>query len=861
MRFMRFFVVLLVFLGSVVHNCYAQPNSELSKDTSKWFNRTQQLQGITIESKRSRYSRKNNPAVELMRKVIEKKRVNELTSDKVNELTSGRVNELSDRANELCDSVASNLSTRQLVYSSTKTNSSTKSPNSSTFQKYQKILFGINDVKPSDLEHGFLSKIPNVLNHIEFCNYNNKLILPLTLSEVVSQKYYRANPADEKEIIIGERAVGINEMFQSGILITEALKDFFKSVDIYDDQIQLLQTTFTSPIGKDALGFYRYYIIDTLDVSGDRCIHLRYVPNNVQDFGFAGSLYVLDDSSYQVKRCELMVPASGSVNFIDCLMILQEYTDIGDGRWTLTTDDMIVELKLFDFMQRAIVVRNTRLSDHTFGNVPSSIFRGRRKEVTDVNAKKQTDTFWHNHRPIDLLRSERRLSELVDNMQHSADKSKLLKLLLKSIIEGYVETGSRLTPSKFDIGPVSSFVSSNDIDGLRLGFGGQTTANLHPNIFLKGFYSYGTKSNEHYYNGELTYSLNKKEYLPREFPMRNITVSTTRDLRLPSEKFSHTNSGNMFSLLKWADDDFMMEYKRHQIKLEREEEWGLRTTLTAAVERVNPTSNYSDLSNPTLTPHPSSLIPCPSSLTELSFGLRYSPGEKFVSTKKGRRYINLDAPIYELSHTVGLKGVLGGDYDYNLTQASVYNRFWLNSWGHLDMHLRGGVQWNDVPWWLMCMPATNLSYFSQPGSFHLINNMEFIHDRYASIHLSWDINGKLLNRIPLINRLKWREHVGINMLWGNPASIESSVGVTGGRSVDNSWDGNFSTCQLVNSLTELNTSSTESITSSTKPYLEASVGVHNIFRFFHVDYVHRFTHLGNPDATKHGIRLGFSMKF
>ena len=830
---MRFFVVLLVFLGSVGHNCYAQPNSELSKDTSKWFNRTQQLQGITIESKRSRYSRKNNPAVELMRKVIEKKRVNELTSgrvdklsDKVSELTRSSLSETKKQVNELCDSDASNsstkssnLSTRQLVNSSTKpTNSSTKSPNSSTFQKYQKILFGINDVKPSDLEQGFLSKIPNVLNHIEFCQYNNKLILPLTLSEVVSQKYYRANPADEKEIILGERAVGINEMFQSGILITEALKDFFKSVDIYDDQIQLLQTTFTSPIGKDALGFYRYYIIDTLDVSGDRCIHLRYVPNNVQDFAFAGSLYVLDDSSYQVKRCELMVPASGSVNFIDCLMILQEYTDIGEGRWTLTTDDMIVELKLFDFMQRAIVVRNTRLTDHTFGDVPSSIFRGRRKEVTDVNAKKQTDTFWHNHRSIDLLRSERRLSELVDNMQQSADKSKLLKLLLKSIIEGYVETGSRLTPSKFDIGPVSSFVSSNDIDGLRLGFGGQTTANLHPNIFLKGFYSYGTKSNEHYYNAELTYSLNKKEYLPREFLMRNISVSITRDLRLPSEKFNHTNSSNIFSLLKWADDDFMMEYKRHQIKLEREEEWGLRTTFTAAVEHVNPATSYSDFSNSTLTP-------CPSSLTELSMGLRYSPGEKFVSTKKGRRYINLDAPIYELSHTVGLKGVLGGDYDYNLTQASVYNRFWLNSWGHLDMHLRGGVQWNDVPWWLMCMPATNLSYFSQPGSFHLINNMEFIHDRYASLHLSWDINGKLLNRIPLINRLKWREHVGINMLWGD-----------------------------VNSSTNTNNLSTDT-------YLEAAMGIHNIFRFFHVDYVRRFTHLNHPDATKHGIRLGFSMKF
>ena len=813
---MRYLVALLIFLGSVVHDCYAQPNSELSKDTSKWYNRTQHLEGVTVKSKRSRYSRKNNPAVELMRKVIEKKMAP--SNLQVNELTSGQVN-------QLCDSDTINLSTRQLV------NSSTKRTISSTHQKYQKILFGINGVMPSDLEQGVLAKIPNVLNHIEFCPYNNKLILPLTLSEVVSQKYYRADPADEKEVILGERAVGINEMFQSGQLITEALKDFFKSVDIYDDQIKLLQNTFTSPIGKDALGFYRYYIIDTLEVSGDRCIHLRYVPNNVQDFGFAGNIYILDDSSYQVKRCELVVPASGSVNFIDCLMILQEYSDIGNGRWALTVDDMIVELRLFDFMQRAIVIRNTRLTDHTTDNIPNSIFRGSSKQITDVNAKHQSETFWHNHRPIDLLRSERRLGELVDNMETAAGNSKWMKLLLKAVVEGYVETGSQLTPSKFDFGPITSFLSHNHVDGLRLRIGGQTTAHLNPHLFLNGYYAYGTKSREHYYNAQLTYSLNKKEYLPREFPMRNISFSSTRDVRLPSEKFNKTDNDNVFSLLKWADDEVLHRYNRQQLTVEREEDWGLRTTLTAAVERVSATSE-------------------PQNLTELSLSLRYSPGEKYVSTKKGRRYIHLDAPIYELSHTMGLKGVLGGDYNYNLTEASVYNRFWLNSWGHLDMHLRGGVQWNDVPWWLLNMPAVNLSYVSQPGMFHLVNDMEFLHDRYASLHLSWDMNGKLLNRIPLISRLKWREHLGLNMLWGRTPTSLSSVGMEEYRSGDNGFGANnSSTCQLVNSSTE------------SKPYLEASVGVHNIFRFFHVDYVRRFTHLDHPDASKRSLRFGFSVKF
>ena len=196
------------------------------------------------------------------------------------------------------------------------------------------------------------------------------------------------------------------------------------------------------------------------------------------------------------------------------------------------------------------------------------------------------------------------------------------------------------------------------------------------------------------------------------------------------------------------------------------------------------------------------------------------------------------------------RGGYSGDYNYNLTEASVYNRFWLNSWGHLDMHLRGGVQWNDVPWWLLNMPAVNLSYVSQPGMFHLVNDMEFLHDRYASLHLSWNMNGKLLNRIPLISRLKWREHLGLNMLWGRTPTSLSSVGVVEYRSGDNGFGANnSSTCQLVNSSTE------------SKPYLEASVGVHNIFRFFHVDYVRRFTHLDHPDASKHGLRFGFSVKF
>ena len=153
-------------------------------------------------------------------------------------------------------------------------------------------------------------------------------------------------------------------------------------------------------------------------------------------------------------------------------------------------------------------------------------------------------------------------------------------------------------------------------------------------------------------------------------------------------------------------------------------------------------------------------------VAEASVAFRYAPGETFVNTKQRRLPINLDAPVFTLQHTLALKGVLGGDYTYNVTEASVYKRFWFSSWGNVDARLKGGIQWNKVPFPLLIMPAANLSYIIQDETFNLINNMEFLNDRYASLDVSWNMQGKLFNRIPLLKKLKWREFIGVKCLWG-----------------------------------------------------------------------------------------------
>lgn len=164
------------------------------------------------------------------------------------------------------------------------------------------------------MESNLFKKHKWLLNHVEHCPYNDKLILPVSVEETLTQKLYRKEPQTEKSIIKGQESTGVNDIFQTGDILNVVLKEVFTDIDIYEDHVRLLQYPFTSPIGKDAIAFYRFYITDTVYVGQDKCIHLDFIPNNQQDFGFRGQIYILADSSYQVKRCELTIPKKSDVN-------------------------------------------------------------------------------------------------------------------------------------------------------------------------------------------------------------------------------------------------------------------------------------------------------------------------------------------------------------------------------------------------------------------------------------------------------------------------------------------------------------------------------------------------------------------
>ena len=543
------------------------------------------------------------------------------------------------------------------------------------------------------------------------------------------------------------------------------------------------------------------------------------------------------------------------------MIIDQKFGELPTGEWVLLEDDMLCELSYLKKVLGSYQVRRTtRYFDFSFDPIPESMFKRKEKEIKDVNAMMRNEMYWSQYRQEELTKSETRMGSFVDDLT-KIKGFKYIIFVLKALIENFVETS---TPdSKVDIGPINTIISSNYIDGLRLRGSLQTTAKLHPHLFLKGYYAYGFKDQKSKYMGEVEYSFNKKEYLPREYPKNSLTLTYQYDNMLPSDKFISTDKDNVFTALKVCSVDQYNYERKATLKYEREREFGLKTTAMfrhanyepcgelfyrtmAGESALQSALDRQELAGQKWVKSPFNTHDI--TVTEMSFGLRYAPGETFVNTKQRRLPVNLDAPEFTLQHTLALKGVLGGDYTYNMTEASAYKRFWLSSWGNIDVYLKGGIQWNKVPFPLLIMPAANLSYIIQDETFNLINNMEFLNDRYASLDVSWNMQGKLFNRIPLLKKLKWREFIGVKCLWGTLTDKNNPF------LEQNRYD---NTLMMFPGHYDMNGvyQYSSNVMDPKKPYVEITAGIHNIFKLLHVEYVRRLNYNELPTANKWGVRL------
>ena len=746
---------------------------------------TKQLGEVVVEAKRTRYVRKDNPAIELMKRVIEMKK-------------------------------------------------STKLENHDyyMYNKYQKLSMALNDYKVKELDSTDVGKV-KWTQQAELSPYNKKMVVPISLDETVTQHIYRKDPKTEKDIITGEQSSGLNQLFATGEMINTTLKEVFQDVDIYDNYIKLLKFPFLSPIGAGATSFYRYYITDTVLVDRDSCYHLTFTPNNPQDIGFNGDIYILKDSTLHVKKCHLSIPKKSDVNFVSSLHIDQIYSQLPNEEWALTNDDMWAEMTLLG--KSVLVVRNTRLSDYSFDPLHKNLFKGQAKVKRMADSRNQDEEFWDKYRAVELSQKEGGLGDFMTAMSKSKNM-RIPLLVVKTLFENYIETSRAGKPSKFDIGPVISTFSSNFYDGFRLRAGGQTTAAFNKHLFLEGHYTHGFKSGGNYYGGQVTYCFNKKKNSYFEFPQRMIVFESSYDVTSVSDKFLKNSKDNLFVNFKTETVNMLYKQNMQRLGFVWETDYGLNFTTNIVAESNRPVGDLH------LVHVNDGTEDYRMRTTEWNAAVTFCPGQTYINTKQDRWPINKDRPEFTIRHAIDFKGILGGQFAANQTEVGIFKRQWLGSWGRIDLYASGAIQWNKVPFPLLITPPTCISYVEQEGTLNMLRNMEFFMDRRVFWSVSWNMNGKIFNRIPLFKKLKLREYLAFRGVWGTLTDRNNPLLNTGDDMLYQFPEGSYAI-------------------DGSKPYMEVAVGIRNILKVFGVDYVRRLNYFDHPGVKKNGVRFNLTFSF
>ncbi|MBK5721541.1 carboxypeptidase-like regulatory domain-containing protein [Dysgonomonas sp. Marseille-P4677] len=741
------------------------------------------LNEVIVRPKKEKYSKKNNPAVDLIKKVIAHKQDNNMTA---------------------------------LDYYQ--------------YKEYERIFFALNEYHP---DMPLLKRYKFLPNYADTSIIDNKIILPFSVRERISDIHYRKDPKSTKRIIKGYHIEGLDKTFDTEGL-DAMIKEVFKDISIYDNTINLLLHPFVSPLSDhSAVNFYRWYLSDTVTIDTDRFVKLDFAPFNSRDIGFTGNLYISLDSMYAVKRAVIRTPKKMNINFVEELVIQHDFTKTADGKWISKEERMAIDVSMLDAVK--FYIDKTKTYEDFVENKPiEPIFLLNDPEVFEKDYLKKDKAFWADNRPVEHQKDYK-----MDQMLDDVNKILLFKVLLRAgdiLSTGYFPTSKDPDKNKLEIGTIPTFYSFNKTEGNRFRATLSTTKNLHPNLYFYGYGAYGTRDEKFKYYGEVTWAFNKVERHKDEYPKNNLTVAYKYDINSLGQRFTQAERDNILMSIQSSGKTKTTYNRQTQIAWEKEYYGGFSFKLSGQTFDERPAANLTfekkdDEGNLYTVDKVKT--------TEAMLALRYAPNEKFFQQRRKRHSIPSPRLVMNLTHVMALEDVFGGQFHYNKTSFSVDKRFWIAPYGKLILSAQAEKIWGETPFPFLITPSANNSYTIQRGNYYLIEPLEFIHDAQVSWEIYYHMDGWLFNRIPLLKVLKWREVFGFR-------------GFIGDLSKRNNPEYNKNLLVFPQETYTTNRGI---------PYMEYNIGIENIFKLFRVDYVRRVNYLDHPNVDKDGFRVSFELSF
>jgi hypothetical protein len=774
--------LLISYIGYKTQTVSIQQGKEQVLNVELVLDASRDLNAVVVKSKKKiKYHNKDNPAVELIRRVIANK---------------------SRNRPENYDYVE--------------------------YEQYEKILLSLSRVSEKLAKSKLLKKYTFLLENTDTTKVKGKALTPVYLEEKLSSNYFRKDPKKVKTVIEGEKRVNYGEYIDSNG-VSAYLKRLYEDVDVYDNNISVFTNQFLSPIADMAPSFYMFFIRDTVtDEAGNKLVKMYFTPRNTNDFLFRGTMFITLDTNYAVQKLNMTVSPNINLNFVRGLNINQEFEkNPADGKYHLIKSDVLTEASLTKGKSNSIFGERSVSYKHYKINQPreESFYKGASATV-QANPAQYSDSFWLARRHDTLSLAESKVYRNVDSLKRMPSFKRLMDVVT-IFIAGYKSF------DKFEIGPASTFYSWNPVEGFRLRFGGRTTPNLSKRLYFETYGAYGFKDQKWKGFVSFTYSFNNKSVY--SFPFNFIRASAQRETKIPGQELQFVQEDNLLLSFKRGNNDKWLYNDIYRLDYVREftnrfsyaigfKNW--KQTPAGAIEYINDSEG-----NATKVPNLTT--------SELSLQLRWAPNEQFYQGKIYRIPIINRYPIFTFRYARGLKGLLGGEYHYNQFNLRAEKRMFLSQLGYSDVVLEGGYTTGKLPYPLLSIHRANQTYAYQLNSYNLMNFLEFVSDRYASLNIDHSFNGFIFNRIPLINKLNLREIVSAKVLYGSVRKENDPAAYHDPELYKFPVDENGVPATF---------------TLNRGPYVEGSIGISNIFKLLRLDLVKRFTYLDHPNVAEWGIR-------
>jgi hypothetical protein len=742
-----------------------------------------ELAEIVIKTrKRGKYRNRNNPAVQLIDLVIENKNKNRITS---------------------YDFVQ--------------------------YQQYEKLALSLVNKSEKLMKSRILKNYKFVLENVDTTTIEGKSLLPIYISEKLSARYLKKDPEKNKTVVLAEKKVNYGS-FLDNEGINQYMNRLYADINIYENNITILNAQFLSPIADGGPTFYRYFIRDTVVVDGVKLIQLYFTPKNPNDLIFRGTMYVTLDGNYGVQKISMTISKNANLNWTRELRINQDFEKADDGRYHVAKSTMSAEFSLTKnasgglFGERMVFYRNYLIDTPA----PDSIYND--EDIVVKPNSEKADSFWIAQRPANALsRVEAKAYYNIDSLRNMKS-FKRLGDVVTLLFSGYLEAG------KWEFGNTNTFYSFNPVEGFRLKIGGRTTTKLSNSFYLNSYLAYGFKDEKFKYLLGATYSFNHKSVY--SYPLNYLKLSYQHETTIPGQELLYVQEDNFFLSFKRGNNNKWLYNKYFKAEYVKEFAKNISYNFTFKNWNQAPAGDiiFQKVANNNLVENITT--------SELSGTLRWAPKEQFYQGKEFRIPIINKYPVFSLRFTQGIKGLLNGEYNYQNVYLRSDKRFYLSQLGYVDATLEGGYIFGKLPFPLLTLHRANQTYGFQDNSYNMMNFLEFVSDRFVASNLDFYFNGFFLNKIPLIKKLKLREVASFKILYGGIRD-ENNPNV-------NSDLLKFPTDSMGQPTT---------FALGKTPYIEVSVGLANIFKLVRVDLVKRMTYLDNPGVVKLGVRTRIRFDF